>query len=47
MVALLQVRRKRRGAAPTKYVKASSSVACRVLQQMEVVKILKQNKYNR
>ncbi|XP_065901400.1 small ribosomal subunit protein eS19-like [Dysidea avara] len=38
--------RKRRGAAPAIYVKASSSVARHVLQQLEVVKILEQDDDN-
>ena len=38
--------RKRRGAAPAKYVKASSSVTRHVLQQLEVVKILEQDEDN-
>ena len=38
--------RKRRGAAPVIYVKASSSIACHVLQQLESVKVLEQDDDN-
>ena len=38
--------RKRRGAAPAIYVKASSSIARHVLQQLEAVKVLEQDDDN-
>ena len=37
---------KRRGAAPAIYVKASSSTACHVLQQLELIKVLEQDEDN-
>ena len=46
MVYLLGVGRKRRGAAPAIYVKASSSIARHALQQLELVKVLEQDEDN-
>jgi len=38
--------RKRRSVAPAKYIKASPSIACHALQQLEIVKILEQDEDN-
>ena len=43
---LLVAGRKRRGAAPAIYVKASSSIARHALQQLESVKVLEQDEDN-
>ena len=44
--SLIITGRKRRGAAPAIYVKASSSIARHVLQQLESVKVLEQDEDN-